>query len=482
MKNLIMIALVILPFIGNSQVVAVKKRINLRASDLPVMASKFGNQIDVVVSSARNPFTFIGPNGQRGVVRQIDHIKLNTQLDTINVTRIEPSYYCRGALNANTGQVSLFSSYPTSTQYTNWLPYVRKVNQTNPAFTVPLVAEQMSARSLSSFESGEYLGVSAQMPSAYPTATTVFSILRVKDFQLKWRYNYSLSSVSACTDIIELNPATIMATGHQSSRIWSVIIDTAGNELNRVQWLQHPFGQNFQETWVLPTNVQSRFVVVGNTYGTNPEAYIGVHNIDGSVVWGSFQAGYAGRPVLFSDGTFGVPSTGLSRTQAQRLANAQMRIYPNFGNQVLADVNLVDTLTATQNFFPMGMFHEGGDSATVWGYTSSYNSSGDIYGNDVMLYRIKGLPTEQAPVVITNLNGLASAQNAFSLSPNPAHGQVSVSNAGKQAAVVQIINPVGQQVMQQALPIGSTALDISKLSPGLYFVKVGTWVERLVVE
>jgi hypothetical protein len=466
---------------GFSQVLKLAKRVSKIGNDQPALVVKNGNQFDVIVSSLHNPFIIIGPNGQRGIVSQIDHIKLNTQLDTINVTRIEPSYYCKGALNANTGQVSLFSSYPTSTQYTVWLPYIRTVNSVNPNYKIQLTSGQMSATSVASFTSGEYLGTASRMTAEYPTTTTVFSILRVKDYQLRWRKDYALSSVSACTDIIELNPATIMATGHQSSRIWSVIIDTAGNELNRVQWLQHPFGQNFQETWVLPTNVQSRFVVVGNTYGTNPEAYIGVHNIDGSVVWGSFQAGYAGRPVLFSDGTFGVPSTGLSRTQAQRLANAQMRIYPNFGNQVLADVNLVDTLTATQNFLPMGMVHEGGDSVIVWGYTSSYDSR-DTRKNDVMLYRIKGLPTEQAPVVITNLNGLASSAKAFSLSPNPAHGQVSVSNAGKQAAVVQVINPLGQQVLQQALPIGSTVLDISKLSPGLYFVKVGTWVERLVVE
>lgn len=466
--------------LGVCQSVSKAKRLGKFSNDAPFMFAKNGGFFDIVTTSYDSPFVYTGPAGQTIRMSYVDQIRLNSQLDTVITNRIEPSNSCRGAVNPLTGQVLIMSTYPTP-QFSNWLPYLRATNGVNPNYKVQLTSGQLYPRSLTSIYSGEYLGTASRMTAEYPTTTTVFSILRVKDYQLRWRKDYALSSVSACTDIIELNPATIMATGHQSSRIWSVIIDTAGNELNRVEWLQHPFGQNFQETWVLPTNVQSRFVVVGNTYGTNPEAYIGVHNIDGSVVWGSFQAGYAGRPVLFSDGTFGVPSTGLSRTQAQRLANAQMRIYPNFGNQVLADVNLVDTLTATQNFLPMGMVHEGGDSVIVWGYTSSYDSR-DTRKNDVMLYRIKGLPTEQAPVVITNLNGLASSAKSFSLSPNPAHGQVSVSNVGKQAAVVRVINPVGKLVLQQALPIGSTALDISKLSPGLYFVKVGTWVERLVVE
>lgn len=100
--------------------------------------------------------------------------------------------------------------------------------------------------------------------------------------------------------------------------------------------------------------------------------------------------------------------------------------------------------------------------------------------------------TNQA-VFVARLGGLiptatpaATPAEVFTLTPNPATAQVRLSwpEASAAARPVRVLDGLGREVRRQELPARatSTALDVQGLAPGLYFVRCGPAVGRLVVE
>ncbi len=95
-------------------------------------------------------------------------------------------------------------------------------------------------------------------------------------------------------------------------------------------------------------------------------------------------------------------------------------------------------------------------------------------------------------VFVARLSGLVTAARAalpaelFTLAPNPATKEVRLAwpEASATPRPVQVLDALGREVRRQELPARATtaALGVEGLAPGLYLVRCGTAISRLVVE
>ena len=82
--------------------------------------------------------------------------------------------------------------------------------------------------------------------------------------------------------------------------------------------------------------------------------------------------------------------------------------------------------------------------------------------------------------VADSTTGIAAvATDAWLLYPNPASGSVTISAAA--AAELTIHDLQGREVLRTSVGSGATTVDISRLSQGVYFVRLGAGVKKLVV-
>lgn len=75
----------------------------------------------------------------------------------------------------------------------------------------------------------------------------------------------------------------------------------------------------------------------------------------------------------------------------------------------------------------------------------------------------------------------AAFENDFQLFPNPANGFVFVRANAPQTMEMQVLSALGQQLLQQNFS-GEKMIDVSGWVPGMYFIKVGQNVRKLVVK
>ncbi len=85
--------------------------------------------------------------------------------------------------------------------------------------------------------------------------------------------------------------------------------------------------------------------------------------------------------------------------------------------------------------------------------------------------------TQQFALPIIGIDDVEST--AWSLYPNPASGSVTISAAA--AAELTIHDLQGREVLRTSIGSGATTVDISRLSQGVYFVRLGAGVKKLVV-
>lgn len=85
--------------------------------------------------------------------------------------------------------------------------------------------------------------------------------------------------------------------------------------------------------------------------------------------------------------------------------------------------------------------------------------------------------TQQFALPIIGIDDVEST--AWSLYPNPASGSVTISAAA--AAELTIHDLQGREVLRISIGSGATTVDISRLSQGVYFVRLGAGVKKLVV-
>lgn len=82
--------------------------------------------------------------------------------------------------------------------------------------------------------------------------------------------------------------------------------------------------------------------------------------------------------------------------------------------------------------------------------------------------------------VADSTTGIAAvATDAWLLYPNPTSGSVTISAAA--AAELTIHDLQGREVLRTSVDSGATTVDISRLSQGVYFVRLGAGVKKLVV-
>ncbi|MBO2008781.1 T9SS type A sorting domain-containing protein [Hymenobacter negativus] len=81
---------------------------------------------------------------------------------------------------------------------------------------------------------------------------------------------------------------------------------------------------------------------------------------------------------------------------------------------------------------------------------------------------------------------LATPAEIFTLAPNPATARVRLAwpEASAAARPVQVLDGLGRQVRQLELPARATTatLETDGLAPGIYLVRCGAALGRLVVE
>ena len=74
----------------------------------------------------------------------------------------------------------------------------------------------------------------------------------------------------------------------------------------------------------------------------------------------------------------------------------------------------------------------------------------------------------------------------FSLSPNPATTNITITSGAEKQSIISIYNMQGEIIQQQTTNTQTTNIDISSLSHGMYFVKVqtekGVEVKKIIKE
>jgi pectinesterase len=205
--------------------------------------------------------------------------------------------------------------------------------------------------------------------------------------------------------------------------------------------------------------------------------------VDSVLLWSAFYNTTGKLAVVYSKSNFTTDSTDVTggRGPAGVLLSTANGA---FGTPIaLANQNTGTNQTyrfALNN--ALGTTLAAGQTLTIRVYFGCASSSSGRYAllKDVVL---KG----QASVVTAT----QSAKNGMSLSvyPNPATATATVALAGFQhAATLTVLNALGQVVHRQAVaaPAAPTALDLAKLAPGVYLLRVSnadaTLTQRLVRE
>lgn len=77
-----------------------------------------------------------------------------------------------------------------------------------------------------------------------------------------------------------------------------------------------------------------------------------------------------------------------------------------------------------------------------------------------------------------------TARQDISIFPNPASESITISHQNEKSNQLScsLLDASGREMKSFLLTGTETQIDISDLTPGIYFVKVGNWVEKLVVE
>ncbi len=76
----------------------------------------------------------------------------------------------------------------------------------------------------------------------------------------------------------------------------------------------------------------------------------------------------------------------------------------------------------------------------------------------------------------------AIVMQGLNLAPNPARGQVTVKTIGLEGKPITVYSTIGKQVLAQAMPSAEAVLDLRSLPTGIYLVRCGSHVARLVVD
>jgi hypothetical protein len=73
-------------------------------------------------------------------------------------------------------------------------------------------------------------------------------------------------------------------------------------------------------------------------------------------------------------------------------------------------------------------------------------------------------------------------EDGFIIYPNPTHGVIYINNGESTMSYAEIFDMSGRLLKDFRLnQSGNTSVDLSEYGTGLYLIKIGMWVEKVVV-
>jgi hypothetical protein len=115
--------------------------------------------------------------------------------------------------------------------------------------------------------------------------------------------------------------------------------------------------------------------------------------------------------------------------------------------------------------------------------------SGKVYIIENGYTGTSGLFEVTMPLNIAGINEEQLRSPAFTLMPNPTHGRFTLRIANMnelRMAHIQILNPLGEIVLEQNINPGNTSIDLSNQPRGIYFVQVqnekGCATQKIIIE
>jgi hypothetical protein len=86
-------------------------------------------------------------------------------------------------------------------------------------------------------------------------------------------------------------------------------------------------------------------------------------------------------------------------------------------------------------------------------------------------------------LALTSSAGIKENQiSQIEISPNPANEQIKITNTGSSPLEVLIVNSVGEEMVSQQLKTGTTMIDISHLTSGVYLIKEQNGIVSKIVK
>lgn len=143
--------------------------------------------------------------------------------------------------------------------------------------------------------------------------------------------------------------------------------------------------------------------------------------------------------------------------------------YQNLSAQVTVSVETLTQGTARYNFDPSGEIYFSGDRLVLMESLLTANT---------VAYNIDDVAKVSFEGDFEGINPIARAE--LSLHPNPARGHVAISGIGSTPQRIDIYSAAGLLMLSQLCSDGQN-LDISRLSPGLYFVRISGVTLKLSV-
>lgn len=136
-------------------------------------------------------------------------------------------------------------------------------------------------------------------------------------------------------------------------------------------------------------------------------------------------------------------------------------------------------------FFEFNDCFDGCDNHRRWSFRVNPGCTVDYLGyEDWGVFGISGLPVPVNCNIFNSSRSVPAPRETLSLHPNPSHGTVTILLSAPPSSAVPyaILDTGGRRLMTGTLTAAATELATGHLAPGLYMVKAGSGVARLVIQ
>ncbi len=284
-----------------------------------------------------------------------------------------------------------------------------------------------------------------------------------------WRKRYTDHPYTRGGWIEETPRGTFLASGHAGSRIWAVEIDSAGGEIQRQTMFQTPSLRIFNEDAGVQQMPGGGYFVSVSAMSSPSPFYIGIHSglSPSSHVWGGEQTGNCLPAHINQDSSVVLFSYVNSSRRLIKL---------RYDSSVVWEAPITSSLGS--NSLSIYSFAYQADSSVVGVGAISIPGNQD---QDFYLCRIKGVGVPYNPgEPVANKPRYKGLPQLIAY-PTPTAGPLTVHTRSKLPLVVFSLS--GKKLMQVPPDaLGTTMLDISGLPSGLYLLRQGQAMVKVVRE